>query len=56
VSFLCLDLGGTPGPRDYGIGLILANGAEFAGLLGEEVEGAKSDLAPWNESLTPGGR
>jgi hypothetical protein len=33
----------------------MVNEAEFAGLLGEEVEGAEGDPAPGSESLAPGG-
>jgi hypothetical protein len=43
-------------PRAYGIGHIVANEAEFTGLLGEEVEGAEVDLVPGSESLAPGKR
>jgi hypothetical protein len=51
--FLCLGLGGTPEPPACGIGLVVANEVEFAGILGEEVEGAKSDPTPGSESLAP---
>jgi hypothetical protein len=53
VSFLHLGSGGTLGPWVCGVVLIVADEAEFASLLGEEVVGAEGDLAPGSEGLAP---
>jgi hypothetical protein len=54
ASFLRLGLGRMPRPQAYVIGLVVGNKAEFAGLLGEEVKGAKGDPASRSKCLTLG--
>jgi hypothetical protein len=53
ASFLRLSPGGMTGPRSCGLGLLMANEAELAELLGEGAEGV---LAPGSENLAPSGR
>jgi hypothetical protein len=55
APFLRLGSGGTPGPWACGIGIVVANEAEFASLLGKQIEGVIGDLDLRRKSLAPSG-